>query len=185
MPKNSTKAEFNSLIKGIITEASPINFPAEASIDEQNFIINKDGTRQRRLGLDLEDNYDWVSIGGITKIPVTYVWESVNNQPNLNFLVVQRFKNLPPGPPPAYQCSLHFFDLAETNLSQDGYLGSLNVVSMASRGSFEGLSFSSLEGALIIAGGGSSIGIITYDGTTFTLDAQRIQVRDTWGVEET
>lgn len=39
---------------GIITEASPLNFPEGASLDEQNFIIRRDGTRERRRPLNIE-----------------------------------------------------------------------------------------------------------------------------------
>lgn len=40
MPKKSIKAEVKSFIKGFITEASALNFPADASAEEQNFELN-------------------------------------------------------------------------------------------------------------------------------------------------
>lgn len=48
---------FRSFVKGLITEASALTFPENASVDEQNFILNRDGSRSRRLGVDYEDGY--------------------------------------------------------------------------------------------------------------------------------
>ena len=52
-----TEKVYRSFIKGLVTEASPLTFPENASIDEQNFVLNRDGSRSRRLGVDYEDNY--------------------------------------------------------------------------------------------------------------------------------
>jgi hypothetical protein len=45
---------YATFVKGIITEASPLTFPDNASIDERNFILQRDGSRVRRLGMDFE-----------------------------------------------------------------------------------------------------------------------------------
>ena len=52
MPRQTVPAEVNTFVKGLITEASPLTFPENASLDELNFILNKDGSRQRRLGME-------------------------------------------------------------------------------------------------------------------------------------
>lgn len=49
------KLESKSFTGGIITEASPLLLPDGASIDEQNFVINSDGSRERRKGIDATD----------------------------------------------------------------------------------------------------------------------------------
>ncbi len=49
-----TEKVYRSFIKGLVTEASPLTFPENASIDEQNFVLNRDGSRSRRLGIDYE-----------------------------------------------------------------------------------------------------------------------------------
>ena len=48
---------FRSFTKGLITEASPLTFPENASLDEDNFVLNRDGSRSRRLGVDYENLY--------------------------------------------------------------------------------------------------------------------------------
>ena len=47
-----TEKLYRSFVKGLITEASPLTFPENASIDEKNFVLNRDGSRSRRLGVD-------------------------------------------------------------------------------------------------------------------------------------
>ena len=54
---------FRTFIKGLITEASPLTFPENASIDEQNFVLNRDGSRSRRLGLEYENGHALVATG--------------------------------------------------------------------------------------------------------------------------
>ena len=39
---------YKSFIQGLVTEASPLTFPENASIDEDNFVLNRDGSRSRR-----------------------------------------------------------------------------------------------------------------------------------------
>lgn len=57
MQNIKNEVAYNSFTKGIITEAGPLTYPENASLDEQNFILNRDGSRQKRLGMDYEDNY--------------------------------------------------------------------------------------------------------------------------------
>lgn len=49
--------QINNFVAGLITEASPLSFPPNASLDEVNFKLERDGSRERRLGLDFEDGY--------------------------------------------------------------------------------------------------------------------------------
>jgi len=51
------EAAYRSFVKGLITEANQLTFPDNASIDESNFVLNRDGSRSRRLGLDYETDY--------------------------------------------------------------------------------------------------------------------------------
>ena len=51
------EAAYRSFVKGLITEANQLTFPENASIDESNFVLNRDGSRSRRLGLDYETDY--------------------------------------------------------------------------------------------------------------------------------
>lgn len=57
------EAAYRSFVKGLITEANQLTFPDNASIDEANFVLNRDGSRSRRLGVDYENGYALTSTG--------------------------------------------------------------------------------------------------------------------------
>ena len=57
------EAAYRSFVKGLITEANQLTFPDNASIDESNFVLNRDGSRTRRLGLDYENDFGIVNTG--------------------------------------------------------------------------------------------------------------------------
>lgn len=175
MPKKQQKVEVNNFIRGLITEASPLNFPDSASLDEENFELNRDGTRDRRLGMDFESGYTLRSAPApfATVDPsnsVVYKWIAVNGNADLNLLVIQSNR------------SLDFYDLGFTNISTSGYKGRTTIPAFPENKQF---SFTSAEGRLVVAAGASTIAIVEYDGTTFSVTYTEILVRDVWGVEET
>lgn len=55
--------QINNFVKGIITEANALSFPENASLEEVNFKLNRDGSRDRRLGIDFEDGFVLNSTG--------------------------------------------------------------------------------------------------------------------------
>lgn len=60
MPKLVQSKQYLPFIKGLFTEASMINFPEGATIDEDNLIISRQGIRERRLGLHIDTDSSWV-----------------------------------------------------------------------------------------------------------------------------
>ncbi|QDP52421.1 MAG: hypothetical protein Unbinned96contig1001_38 [Prokaryotic dsDNA virus sp.] len=53
MPRVGGQKEYVSLIKGLVTEASPLTFPEGSTSGELNFVVNKEGLlRERRRGFD-------------------------------------------------------------------------------------------------------------------------------------
>lgn len=175
MPKKSQRVEVNNFIRGLITEASPLNFPDNASLSEENFELNRDGTRDRRLGIGFEPGYALRSapIAFTSFDPsnaVSYKWIAVGGDASRNFLVVQSNK------------FVDFFDLGADDISNTGYKGRATITSFPDNTKF---SFTSAEGRLVIAAGYESIAIVEYNGTAFTVSYDTIKVRDVWGVEET
>jgi hypothetical protein len=177
MTKKSVKVEVNNFVGGLITEASPLNFPANATTDELNFVLNRDGTRDRRFGMDFEAGYNLVEIPATlaemaTTSPVPYQWFSVDGDANVNIMVVQ------------VKDSLIFFDLDNTVITSASPLG---TISLASEGFPDDVrySFTDVNGRLIVAAGVSNIASVTYDGTTFAATSETIKTRDIWGLEVT
>lgn len=173
MTKQGTRAEVNSFVQGLITEASPLNFPPNASVDEENFELNRDGSRNRRLGMDYETGYTVRT----TTTPLdsnpkynTFVWKSVNGDVDKDFLVVQIGNEL------------RFFNLASDDISTTGYVGITTLSSFAGTDKY---SFAAIEGRLVVVSGKEFIYVVTNTGaTTFSATTATLKVRDLWGVEE-
>jgi len=177
MTKRSIQAQVNSFVQGLITEASPLNFPGNATIDEQNFVLNRDGTRDRRLGLDLEPSSTLIDIASVTEdiqsiAPIPFKWQNVGGNGDVNLLVVQM------------KAKLYFLDLMQSSISTAGLLGTLDL-SADSFPTTVQYSFAAVDGKLVVAAGFSSIAIVTYKAGVFSYETKRILVRDVWGVEVT
>lgn len=176
MGKQLQRAEFNNFIKGLITEASPLNFPENASLSEENFELKRDGTRSRRLGIGYEPGavlrtapltYD-------THDPsraVSYVWKAVSGIETLKFLCWQHGNYIT------------FFDVSASSISSaEGYMGQVFLSAAPSNIQF---SFASINGRLVVATGSDVITVITFNSyNNFTVESDSITVRDVWGVQE-
>lgn len=175
MPKQPLKAEVNAFVKGLITEASPLNFPPNSTKEELNFLLKRTGERSRRLGIDFEESYQLVNTGRSTlnHTPGVFVWSEPNGYIGKLFCVTQ------------FEDTLYFFDMSAENISLSGYLGSLSLTSADNSFIPVGVkfSFTSLDGYLVVAAGQESIAVVSYNGTGFTVEYGRIQVRDLWGIE--
>lgn len=173
MTKQIAKAEVNTFIKGIITEASPLNFPANSSIDEQNFELGWDGTRKRRLGIDLETAYtlfnteqtrDTLAYNGFS----TFNWRGAGGVQDNQFAVVQ-FAN-----------KLFFFRSSKDSISSEGYEDEILLTTFPLNKTY---SYAAVDGSLIVAGGAASVATISYKEGAFSVKYDRLKTRDMWGVE--
>lgn len=174
MVKPVQKAEVSSFAKGFLTEYSSLNFPADASLDEENFVLNKDGSRQRRLGIEPESGYEGVDIGTSPfskRVFQSFKWFNAGNNTNNEFIVVQ--------------CNnrVDIYNNTSTSLS------STKVFShtFESLPNNQLLGFASIEGLLIITTGIPEITVISYNEETesFSVATDRLLVRDMWGISET
>ncbi len=94
MPRAKTTRLYRSFVKGLITEASPLTFPENASIDELNTVIERRGSRRRRRGFECETSYqaypieqfNWTQ--GVGEIQ-EFLWKSPAFKNSLEFLCVQ------------------------------------------------------------------------------------------------
>lgn len=168
----STQKTYNTFIKGFITEAGPLTFPENASIAEENCVLNRDGSRQRRLGMDFEDNFDLVSATIDSAAGVSsFLWENVGNDASKNFAVVQVGRKL------------LVFDAGAASVS-----GSLiaNLDGSAFWVNEAQLEFASGNGWLFISGASRDLLYLEYDASTgvVTIKNRDIWVRDIWGVDD-
>jgi hypothetical protein len=173
-----TEKVFNSFVKGLVTEASPLTFPENASVDESNFVLNRDGSRSRRLGVDYEDLYEKVATGFTAEQLATgkqsfHTWESPGGDTTVSIGVVRIINKL------------WFVDLLTTNPSG-------NLLNSGSPITLTGLSNSNIEtttinNKLIIASADLDYPIVlSYNPSTeaVTQENKIIYVRDIWGVDD-
>lgn len=173
--KQASNVEFNGFIQGLITEASPLNFPANASLDEENFVLDKKGIRYRRYGLDFENGFSYInSFLDIDSLrnnpPVSFKWDQPGGVLDKTFIVIQE-KNI-----------VHFFDDSTSVLSATGYLGYITLTDFPSNVQF---SITAVDGRLIVASGVEKLCLIEYKNSVLSHGYYNLKVRDTWGVEVT
>lgn len=175
MPKQVAKAEIKSFIKGLITEASPLNFPPDASIDEENFNLNIDGSRNRRLGMDFESGYVIRDTGytdaALSRVGInSFNWSAAGGNVDKNFVVVQFGKRI---------------DIFRTDVSPISGVGYETSITLNSVYAGTKMSFAVVEGLLVIASNLDYLYVIEYNETTgFKSSTYRLLVRDQWGVYE-
>jgi hypothetical protein len=80
----------SSFVGGLITEASELDFPENASSDELNCELERTGVRSRRRGIELETGAGLSSFNvATTDLVFTITWENVSGQDGLEFEAVQ------------------------------------------------------------------------------------------------
>lgn len=173
MARSTSAIELNNFVAGIITEASPLNFPNNASLDEQNFVLRRDGTRRRRLGVDFEEGYTEVvtSVKAVDSQEVaieTYKWDNVGGDSKLTFIVIQVGNEIKVFDTNAAAISTGLvytkvFSQAPTDLS---------------------FSYTNVDGMLVIAYGGSQVGVLKYNNGSFSYSEYGLLIRDLFGVED-
>ena len=172
MAKQLSPVEQTTFAQGLITEANPLTFPVNASIDEDNFVINRDGTRQRRLGMNLEVGYQAINT---TVIPTaaakvvfsTYSWENAGGSSETTVSVVQS------GP------VLKFFDALQTPLSSNEIYSYDTGVDQSTF-----FSFAVVDGLFVVATGEKEILVFKYLSGVITEESLTLKIRDLFGVED-
>lgn len=177
MAKKSEKA-YRSFIKGLITEANKLTFPDNASIDEANFVLRRDGSRLRRLGIDYEDNHALISSGlSRDDLKVSkqsfHVWNNPGGDTTVSLGVV-RIKN-----------KLWFLNMLSTTPSKD-LKNRGNSITIANLNNSK-IDVSVLNNKCIIVSTDLPDPVLlTYNSTTDTVTQTiiDIKVRDIWGVQD-
>lgn len=174
MSRNNLSFEINRVVKGMITESSPLNFPQDASVDEVNFVLNRDGTRQRRLGMDFEDDYVVLSGSseGLTSelgiVYTSFVWDDIGGLSGLEVVVVQSGVNL------------SFYKSGSSPLSS-GLMYSYNI---PQGDPTKQVQYASTGNALVVVYGNASLLIFEAEDNLITVRRDRIKIRDVFGVED-
>lgn len=169
---------FRSFTKGLITEASPLTFPENASLDEDNFVLNRNGSRSRRLGVDYENLYQ-LNNTSITADSIKegkqsfHVWTTPGGSTSVSIGII-RIVN-----------KLFFLDLLKPNPSA-------NLLNNGNSLTITGLNNAKIQTAvinnkcIIVSEDLNLPVLLTYNSTTDTVTQSTIdiKVRDIWGLDD-
>lgn len=179
MPRQVQEAIVNNFSRGLITEATALNFPEAAATETFNCKYDRTGLVTRRKGINYESSYsqntelrDDANIAG-------YRWENVGGAIDTVFIVYQIGRYLV------------FYDEDPDSALSDGLKGfeiDLNTykADTADPKSFR-CQFASFDGVLFVANSAIDPIYIEYDsvGDSLTTTAITIQTRDFEGYAET
>ena len=168
---SKTLIERKTFSRGLITEANALTFPENASREEINFTLNRDGSRRRRLGMEYEvganQNITGSTLGTAgTHHFKTFRWNAVGGVPGNDKLVIYIA-------PRMYLINLY----KGTRLSI-----SATLIYSSSASASTNCRFCSINGNLVFTlGGEQSINIVTPDLSFSTFP---VKVRDLWGIDD-
>ncbi len=180
MSRSLATGEFNTFVKGIITEANPLTYPENASLDEQNFVLSRDGSRQRRLGMDYEIGHSFTPN---TTLPSSsflvsddyvgfYRWDNVGGDPSVSLGLVITGK------------TIFFIDMYGSSPSASLKNGGAGVA-LNTRADWP-TQFTTFGGTLLCTRASKTLQSFSYDSATDTITTDLVVpvVRDLWGVDE-
>lgn len=178
MPRSIANKNYRTFVKGLITEASPLTYPENASIAEDNCVIFRKGNRTRRLGFKEEESSQ---ISGFTFSKTdkteTYSWEAVNETGEID-LVVQRVGNF-----------VYFYDHVSEGLGAEKLSTEIDLrlyaLTPGTDLSSSLVSFASGKGYLFIVGEKMEPVSVEYvSSSSLTVREIPIQIRDFVGVDD-
>lgn len=170
MAKQTAAVEVSSFVKGLVTEASPLTFPDNASLDEVNIVLNKDGSRRRRLGLDYEENHSVFNTGvdpNSDLVINSFVWKQPGGYTEKEFIVIQTGVRI---------------SILDSTLKPI----SANVIGTYDIGNSQSqrMSMASVDGVMVVATGGGNVYSFDYDGNSVSFTTGRLKIRDLFGVAD-
>ena len=180
MARAAASKEYGAFIGGLITEASPLTYPENASLNEDNFILLRNGSRRRRLGFDYEEGHAFTDTGIVTTTGASYAisvhrWDNIKEDANLALAVVQ------------IGLDLYFYDLYADSISASIRNGGVPLSLPASSATPTiPIDVTNINGILLVATGSKFIHILEYDAANdiVTRKQDTLKVRDIWGVDD-
>lgn len=177
MPRSHGVAVQNKFIKGLITEATALNFPEDACTDTYNCVFDHLGRVTRRLGIDLEGNHVNKVTDMAGRVNVTYLWRNVGGNGDLNYAVVHN------------GATLYFYKVLTTQSLSGGLHA--NTIALTSFSSVavdtirtQECQFTQGNGFLFVTHPSCEPFYVTYDsvGDTFTATQINLKERDFVGI---
>jgi len=169
MPQSLTAKTVNSFNQGLITEFSELKFPENASLDELNCTLSRDGSRARRLGLEYETGATNSTFTVVeTEVFHTGTWYNAGGVTDLNLLVVQ------------HGSTLSFYGTTTPPYSNQEKSYTVNLATYETSTGDSSLAkcqFTSLAGVLVVASSAINTLYVVLNATTETLTVNQIDFR--------
>jgi hypothetical protein len=175
MSRTSQAVEVNKFSAGLITDASPLTSVENSSLDEDNMVLNIDGSRNRRLGMDYETNFSRIDSGLVPPetghvVTTSYKWNNAGGDAATSIEVIQIGNQL------------KFFRLGGANVSNE----LIHSTTLESTNNTVRFSYAVVDGILIIANGSKLINRYEYDpsDSSITYTTSTLLTRDFFGVAD-
>lgn len=179
MPRNIGAVIGNNLSKGLITEATGMNFPENAVTDAENVVFNPSGSVERRKGFDVEGGAIAKSYQSSEGIIKEFLWRSVARTGGYSFLVVQMGDEI------------HFYEVTQhDSLSQQIRIEAILLQNYKAPGATDihrdPVSLASGAGYLFIAHPKCDPIMVKYNSDTDIFEQARVEImiRDFEGVQD-
>lgn len=179
MPRSVGTVLNNNLSKGLVTEATGLNFPDNAVAEAWNVSFERIGCATRRGGIDIETGAQSVNIPTSNGAIREYVWQAAALDGSFTFLVLQ------------VGWYVYFFQPTSTIAITDGLKEAvLDLRDYAAPGASDiektGASFAAGAGYLFVTHPTCEPLLIRYDSAddVFEVAAITIQIRDFEGVPD-
>lgn len=180
MARNSGSVVGNNLARGLITEATGLNFPDDAVTDAENVVFNPVGSVERRKGIDIDGSATALTYSDSTGVIKEFVWNAVAKSGGFTFLVQQT------------GAAIHFYELTqEPGLSGGVQAATVNLSAYKAAGSPDitkhPASFASGNGWLFITHPHCNPVVVRWneDDEIFEHAPIHITIRDFVGIEDT
>lgn len=179
MAREAALSVENNFSKGLITEATGLNYPENSITEGYNVLIDEKGTVVRRLGIDYETGYSLVqTLASIdNRVINEFVWDNVSSKGDLTFVVVQ------------LGSTLYFFETsATTGLSNNkkSFTVNLNTYYVAGTEPTKEVEcqFAAGNGDLFITSSSIEPIYVTYsvEADTITVTRIELKIRDFKGI---
>ena len=178
MAKASSEKQHNNFVRGLITEATALTFPESASVDEDNFVLERTGKRLRRLGVDYETNYVKKATGLSETVLAgsrqsLHRWNSPDGDTSKMVGIIRSFNKL------------WFINLLNVSPTTE-YLNSGNALTIT------GLANSDIQvttinnNVVLVSADIDDPILLTYDRVTeaVTQSTLTLKIRDVWGIDD-
>lgn len=170
----------NNFVGGRVSQATGLNFPENACVDESNCIFNERGFVYRRPSFDFEDNYatNTVTTGNVAI--TTYLWRNASDDSAANLVVKQIGTTL-------------YFYLTDSvlGLSSNILAGTIDLTTFIPAGgvtpALVECQFATGLGKLFVVNSNLTPFAVSYNATTHAIATSPItvQIRDLVGITDT